>query len=118
MAEVVDELVSTADPMGLPTTRRVPVVRWEPTGEGCWEFIQLTRELNGLHREEPRRGNDWTRFTTWFARAMERGGQEAITDIVSAFVRDRSIRTPGWPTSVLIKAWDVRLDAWLAERAA
>lgn len=116
--EVVYESVTDRDSSGIPRTMQRPRVRWEPTDEGCWAFIQHQRGAAGLGEEERRTGKEWTKFTTWFARAMEGGGQDAIADIVNGFLRDPTIRTPGWPTSVLIKAWDVRLEAWKSERAA
>lgn len=85
-------------------------VRWDGSEAGCWEMIQLHRELLGLLREAKRPDG----FSVWFKRALAQSGADGITAIVRGYVGDTTIRARGWPTNVLIGkggqngVWDAR----------
>lgn len=100
-----DEEIQARDITGLPVLRTVERVRWQPTVDGCWEFIQLTRELKGLARE----GRRPKRFAPWFAEAIEFAGPEGIETVLRGYFSDGTIKAKDWPTGVFIGGvWEAR----------
>lgn len=105
-AEVVevDVMVTAVD--GCPYLRREPRIRWLPTVEGCWEFLQLNREIHGLQREAKRP----KRFAAWAEEALIVPGPAGIDRTHSQYLQDRTIRAMDHPTAVFISTgmWDAR----------
>lgn len=99
LAEVVDLQVPKVDRAGTPYTGSEPWVRWKPTADGCWEAIQLWRQLFGFDREEKRP----KKFDAWFAREFPRVGVDGIDRAIRRYLGDATIRTREHPTALFIK---------------
>lgn len=107
LAEVVVERVRDLDRTGTPCMRDEQVVRWTASPVGCWEMIQLHRELHGLPRERTRPKG----FDAWAADALATAGPDAVERTVIGFLDDESIRAPEHPTAVFLACWDARAPA-------
>lgn len=104
-AEVVVETEQLPDVTGVPRSVEVTHIRWEPTEDGCWEFIQLSRVLHGFDRESERpRG-----FGEWFTTAYDLAGTYGIEGVLLSYLLDETIRAKSHPTSLFIGAiWKAR----------
>lgn len=108
LAEVVVEQQSARSVDGLSYLRPVDVVHWEPVPLGCWEMIQLHRELVGL----PREASIPAGFGAWAEDALAEVGPEGIERTFLGYLADDGIRAGGHPTAVFIAGvWDVRKPA-------
>lgn len=113
LALVVVEQEPGCDVTGIPVLRDVERIRWQHTADGCWEFVQLSRERKGLNREKVRP----RRFPAWVQRAIGQIGPEGIEKLVNEYLGDRTIRAKNWPSGVLISQglWDERVAQKSAE---
>lgn len=113
LAAVVEASVVEPDVTGIPRTVRRPAVEWRVhTEAGCWEMLQLERELRGLEREARRPA----KFSAWFARALSDAGPEAIQEIFRAWLDDPHVQKATRPVAAFIGGtWEAR---WQARSAA
>lgn len=108
LAEVVVEVVQEFR-HGHPFSTTRQWIRWKPTLEGLWDFIQLNRELHGFPREKGKpRG-----WVAWGTAALLDPGPEGIERTHAAYLEDQTIRAAGHPTAVFVSSgvWDARRPA-------
>lgn len=104
-AVVVEREVYRRTVDGLSRLEHEPAVDWQPTPAGCWEMVQLHRELRGL----PREGSQPKGFTAWASRALAQAGPDGVEETLLGYLADETIRAPGYPTAVFIGGiWGAR----------